>query len=472
MASIIGTGAYIPLFRLSRDLIAQAWARGSLGGERAVANHDEDSLTMAVEAAMDCLAVADREAIDALYFASTTAPYKEKQTASLVAAAVDLPEEIVTVDFGNSLRCGADALQAALNAVDAGAARSVLVVAADNRVAYPRSDQEQAFGDGAAAVLVGDGPSGATLRARYSCCDAIMDVWRKQDDTFVRTWEERWVTGEGWTANVTRALKGALDRAGLAVGDLDRLVLSGGSAAAQGRLVKGLGISPDRGQDSFAATVGDTGAAQALLGLAAAIESTPPGGKIAVVAAGDGASAFVFQIGERPLSTGRRGVRGFLASKLPLPTYQRYLAARNLVEIVPGEPFRLMPAATATWRDEACILRCHASRCRQCGTVAFPIQRVCYTCRVKDEYDEVRLSDERGTVFTYSIDNLAGRGDDPTVVQTVVEMDTTKARFYGLMTDADPRQVRIEMPVELTFRRLYEGAGFYNYFWKCRPVRG
>ena len=33
-------------------------------------------------------------------------------------------------------------------------------------------------------------------------------------------------------------------------------------------------------------------------------------------------------------------------------------------------------------------------------------------------------------------------------------------------------EVRIDMPLELTFRRLYEGAGFHNYFWKCRPIRG
>ncbi len=45
-------------------------------------------------------------------------------------------------------------------------------------------------------------------------------------------------------------------------------------------------------------------------------------------------------------------------------------------------------------------------------------------------------------------------------------------RFYGLMTDCDPKQTRIGLPVELTFRRMYEGVGFYNYFWKCRPVRG
>ena len=129
MAGIVATGAYIPTFRLARDTIAQAWGRSSLREERAVANGDEDSLTMAAAAALDCLAGVDRERIDALYFASTTAPYKEKQGAALLAAAVDLPDQIVTADFANSLRSGASALQAACNAVKAGAARSVLVVA-------------------------------------------------------------------------------------------------------------------------------------------------------------------------------------------------------------------------------------------------------------------------------------------------------------------------------------------------------
>ena len=472
MAGIVATGAYIPTFRLARDTVAQAWGRSSLGGERAVANGDEDSLTMAVAAAMDCLAGVDRAQIDALYFASTTAPYKEKQGAALLAAAVDLPDHIVTADFANSLRSGASALRAACNAVKAGAARSVLVVAADSRLGYPRSDQEQSFGDGAAAVVVSEDGAGATLQASFSCNDAMMDVWRKADDTFVRSWEDRWVIGEGWTANVTRALKGALERAGVAAGDLARLVLAGGGAAAQARLAKGLGLAPDKLQDGLANSVGDTGAAQALLGLGAALQTAPPGGRVAVAAYGDGADAFVFQVGAQRPFGGRLGVEGHLSAKLPLPTYQRYLASRNLVELVPGEPNRLMPSATATWRDEASIMRCHASRCRQCGTVTFPIQRVCYTCRAKDDYDELRLSEQRGTVFTYTIDNLAGRADDPVVVQTVVEMDETKARVYALMADFEAGQVRIGMPVELTFRRMYEGAGFYNYFWKCRPVRG
>jgi hydroxymethylglutaryl-CoA synthase len=39
------------------------------------------------------------------------------------------------------------------------------------------------------------------------------------------------------------------------------------------------------------------------------------------------------------------------------------------------------------------------------------------------------------------------------------------------MTDGDPSTVRIGVPVELTFRRIHDGAGFANYYWKARPPR-
>ena len=76
-----------------------------------------------------------------------------------------------------------------------------------------------------------------------------------------------------------------------------------------------------------------------------------------------------------------------------------------------------------------------------------------------------------GEVFTFTLDNLAGRSDDPVVVQTVAEMGKEKVRFYGMMTDCDPSQVQVGTPVGLTFRRIYDGAGMHNYFWKCRPVK-
>ena len=74
MIGIVSYGAYIPKYRLSRDLIAQAWGSASSGGEKAIANFDEDTITMAVEAAFDCLANTIPQKVDGLFFASTTPP--------------------------------------------------------------------------------------------------------------------------------------------------------------------------------------------------------------------------------------------------------------------------------------------------------------------------------------------------------------------------------------------------------------
>ena len=59
MARIASFGAYVPLYRLSRQQIGDAWGIPAVPGERAVANADEDSLTMAVAAGLDCLAGID-----------------------------------------------------------------------------------------------------------------------------------------------------------------------------------------------------------------------------------------------------------------------------------------------------------------------------------------------------------------------------------------------------------------------------
>jgi hydroxymethylglutaryl-CoA synthase len=472
MWGIKSFGAYLPAFKLSRDTIASAWGRTSLGGERSVANNDEDTATMAIEAVFDCLTGMDRSGIGALLFASTTAPYREKQIATLVATAADLSEELLTLDCGNSLRAGTSAMKLACESMKGGSMGDILVVASDCRLGYPRSDQEQAFGDGAAALLLGSGKVIAEVEGTYSIANEMMDVWRNPEDTYVRTWETRWVVGEGYLAKTNKVISGILEKSGLRPGDVHRAVIPAPDARTHRDILKRTGFSPDRATDPLVSTVGDCGTAQPFLMLAKTLEEAEPGERILLTAYGDGADAFLLRVTDevRALPK-RRGLKGHLASRLPLPSYERYLSYRGILETVPGEPFRLLPSATASWRDRETIIRCYGSRCRKCGTVTYPIQRVCYNCRSKDDFEKVRLSDRRGRLFTFSLDNLAGRSDDPVVVQTVVELDVEGARFYCMMTDCVPSMVKVGMPVELTFRRLYEGAGFHNYFWKCRPLR-
>lgn len=91
MVGITNYGADIPKYWLARDVVAKAWGLRFLSGVRAVANFDEDSLTMATEAAINCLEGVDPKSVEGLIFASTTSPYLEKQASTLVATAADLP---------------------------------------------------------------------------------------------------------------------------------------------------------------------------------------------------------------------------------------------------------------------------------------------------------------------------------------------------------------------------------------------
>src|SRR3989442_922477 len=163
MVGITRIGTYSRRRRLDRALIAKAWGARVPAGTRTVAGFDEDALTMATDAVLACLGDADPAGFDALYFASTSSPYLEKQVASMIATAADLRRDVVVADLAGSVRAGLAALRAALDGVRAGSLRTALVAAADARLAEPESEMEPLLGDGAAAVAGGGDGGGAEL---------------------------------------------------------------------------------------------------------------------------------------------------------------------------------------------------------------------------------------------------------------------------------------------------------------------
>jgi uncharacterized OB-fold protein len=154
-----------------------------------------------------------------------------------------------------------------------------------------------------------------------------------------------------------------------------------------------------------------------------------------------------------------------------LSSYGKYVRFRNLMQ---WEADRRSPdysSLTQYWRDRREILALVGHKCRQCGNIQidFPAQRICSWCQAKDDFEPVRLSDRKGTVFTYSMDERARVLDLPSIM-CVVDLEGG-GRIFTQMTDRDPHQVKVGMPVELTLRNLHDGQGFHNYFWKVRPVR-
>lgn len=470
MAGILRCGAYIPCFRLARSRIGEAWAGRGSRGEKAVANQDEDSLTLAVEAARDCLHGEDRSEIDGLFFVSTTSPYTEKQGAGLVASVLGLRSGTLTADFAHCLRAGTTAMELAKAYTETGRAAKILVVFSDTRTAHPGSPLEPWLGDGAAAFLIGSNGCAAEWDAFASVSNEMMDTWQTREDSFVQSWEDRWVKTHGLLEVVGEAVDRTLRASGLPARQLDRAVLSAPDSRSHRQLAGRLGFGENTSiADSLLDTVGCTGSAHLPLMLCLALEEARPGENILAAGYGDGSDALVLKTTEHVGRVrGRRGVKGHLERRRDLADYNRYLWYRSLVEAQPPPALLVGSSATALWRDRDSVLRLRGSRCRECGEAAFPIQRICMGCRSKDAYEELSLSENRGRLFTYTLDYLAGRSDPP-LIQSVVDLEPG-CRVYTSMTDAGPDDIRLEMEVEMTFRRIRKAEGFYNYFWKCRPV--
>jgi uncharacterized OB-fold protein len=91
-------------------------------------------------------------------------------------------------------------------------------------------------------------------------------------------------------------------------------------------------------------------------------------------------------------------------------------------------------------------------------------------CQSKDQFDDVKIIDKIGKVFTYSLDERAVFALDLPNVIVIADLEGG-GRIYGQLTDRDPKAVSVGMDVEMTFRKYHEGSGFHNYSWKVRPVR-
>lgn len=469
MAGITSYGAYVP--RLRMPLAAIGGGAPKPGGpEKAVAGWDEDAVTMGVAAAIDCLRGVDRAAVDAVLFASTTYPFKEKQGAAIVAKALDLRRDVYTADLGDSLRAGTSALRTGLDAIKAGSARRVLVVVGDTRMAAPRSPVEANLGDAAAAFLLGADEVAAEVTALHSVADEIIDVWRTEGDPFVHAWEDRFVVDHGYRTNVREVVTGLFGKAGVAAKDVTRAALYGPDARAHATVVRELGLdAKTQVQDPLFGKVGSAGAALAPLLLAAALEEAKAGQTLLVVAYGDGADALLLRT--TPLVErleGRRGVGWHLARRAELKTYDTYLRFRQLLATEHDRRAGAGLSATKHFRDRDEDVTLIGQRCRRCGQAQFPRQRVCYQCFARDEFDKLRLSDKVGAVRSFTFDNFAG-SPTPPLVAGIVEVEG--ARLYLQMTDVDPKEVKLAMPVELTFRKIHEAGGTPNYFWKSTPLR-
>jgi hydroxymethylglutaryl-CoA synthase len=472
MAGITSIGAYVPRYRLSIEEITRFWRTKNAGGEKAVTGYDEDSITMAVAAALDCLGRNAKEA-DGLYFATTSAPYKEKQGAAVIASAIDLKKESATADYTNSLRAGSIALRAAADAVKNSSAKNILVIASDCRPGAPQGKFEQLLGDGAAAISIGTKDTIADIEDSYSFFCDFADLWRKAGDDFIQSAEGRFAYAEGYLPAMQEVVSGLMKRCSATPKDFSKIVYYAADTKEHADLAKKLGFEKSKIQDPLYSRIGNTGTAASFIMLVAALEEAQPGDRILYACYGDGCDALAFRVTNniKNLRTGFSLKDGL--AKTTNIDYGKYLSWRDLLPVeISTLPQRPEPSVTTRWRERRGISALYGVRCKKCGTPQLhPLGqnvRICVACQAKDNFDPYKFSDKKGKLFSYAIDQLQP-GKNPPGLNGVVDFDGG-GRLICELTDCEPDKLRIDMPVEMTFRKMYQGHGIINYFWKAQPL--
>jgi len=482
MAGILSFGAYVPRMRLQRSAIYEAnrWfapgLKGLARGARAIANWDEDSVTMAVEAARDCLGE-DRGGIDAVLFASTSFPFAERQNAGIVKEALNLSDAVLTADIGGSLKAGTGAL---LQALRGAGTQSTLVVSADARRARPASEDELLNGDAAAALLVGAGDGVARLVASHSVSIDFVDHFRAEGDEFDYGWETRWVRDEGFAKLGGAAIAGALEAAGLAGAGVTRLIVGIPGKGVAAGLAKQAGIAASAVVDDLSGTLGSAGCAHPLLLLAHSLETAAPGDILLVVGYGHGADALVFEVTEDIVGARRSiasiGVSGWLARGVEETNYLKHLAFAGDLKLELGKraDFEQKPVLTALYRNRKAVMALIGGRCTVTGTVQFPKSAIGVNPNqpLIGTQEDYPLADRAASVVTFTSDSLTYTPDPPNYYGLIDFAGG--GRMFAEFTDVDPDRLFVGAPMRMMFRvkARDERSGFIKYFWKAVPAAG
>ena len=481
MAGIISYGAYIPFARMEREVFYKFWGGFAMPGERAVACFDEDSLTMAMESAIDCMQGTDPKTVDGLFFATTTSPYKQRLCSSIMAVALDMRQDIRTMDITGSLRAGTTAIAAALDAIKAGSVRRTLVATGETIMGEPGSIYEQAFGDGGAALLLGDKGVIASIEGSYCISDDFAGTWRADGDKFLRTWEDRMVLDRGYSDILPQAISGLMKKYNLAPSDISKIVYDAPHDLRRHSAVAStLRFEASRVQDPMFLNVGNTGCSLAMMMLVAALEEAKAGDKIIFASYGNGADAFLLQVTpEIERVRDRRGIKNHLASKRMIDNYATYMKWRKLVALESrGAGFHATTSISVQRREHKVILGLWGVKCKVCGTPQYNVDnaaggttpaRICVKCQAKDQFEDYKFAGRRAKIFSFTQDNLADHPDPPLTI-AVVDFDGGGRALFE-MTDRDPEKVAVGIPTELAFRKVSFEGGVPNYFWKARTIR-
>lgn len=333
---IVGYGAYVPRYRLPASEVARVWTGGAGGlpiKEKAVAGLDEDTVTIAIEAARNALERAgiNPQEIRAVWVGSESHPYAVKPTSTVVAEAIGATPHVQAADFEFACKAGTEALQAAIGLVGSGMARYALGIGADTAQGRPGDALEYTTGCGGAAYIVGPKEESlAYFEGTYSYVSDTPDFFRRPGEHYPQHGSR--FTGEpAYFRHVLAASQHLMDALGYTAADYTAAVFHQPNTRFPQQAARRLGFTPQQIEIGLLVPlVGNTYASSSLLGLTAILDQARPGDRILLVSYGSGAGSDAFSLVVTELIEERRDralrTQDYIARRkeIDYATYVRY----------------------------------------------------------------------------------------------------------------------------------------------------
>ncbi len=326
---IVGYGAYVPRYRLPAAEVARVWKEGTGGTpikEKAVPGKDEDTATMAVEAARNAVKRSKISASElrAVWVGSESHPYAVKPTSTIVAEAIGAVPSTMGADWQFACKAGTEAFQASMGFVGSGMADYAMAIGMDTAQGKPGDALEYTAGAGGAAFLVGPAENSlAVIEGSYSFVTDTPDFWRRANKPYPEHGQR--FTGEpAYFRHVMGATESLMEALGTQPSDYAHVVFHQPNAKFPMRVGKMLGFAPTQIETGLLVpTIGNTYAGAALIGLSAILDVAKPGDLILMTSFGSGAGSDSFQF----RVTDNIETRQKLA-----PTTQQYIKRRTEID--------------------------------------------------------------------------------------------------------------------------------------------
>ncbi len=306
---IVGYGAYIPRYRLPASEIARVWRGGQNSDnlpikQKSVPGPDEDTITMALEAAQNALKRAQikPEAIRAVWIGSESHPYAVKPSGTIVAQALGITPNVSTADFEFACKAGTEAMQAAIALVGSQMADYALAIGVDTAQGRPGDALEYTAAAGGAAFILGPAEEAAAIvEGSFSYVTDTPDFFRRAHQLYPEHGHR--FTGEpAYFHHIRHAARTLMEALNRQPEDYAAVVFHQPNTKFPQKIARELGFTREQIQKGLLApTIGNTYAGASPIGLTAILDAAQPGDRILLVSFGSGAGsdAISFQVTER-----------------------------------------------------------------------------------------------------------------------------------------------------------------------------